>query len=303
VLAEMGTRITASGDLFNRRGRKPSASVNFVTAHDGFTLNDVVSYNDKHNEANGEDNRDGHSDNRSWNHGAEGPTDDPNIIALRERQKRNMLATLLLSQGTPMILGGDEFGRTQRGNNNGYCQDNEISWVDWEHDENGRKLTHFVQRLTALRRRYPVLRQNRFLTAQWNEEIGVKDSTWLDPSGKEVTDEQWHDSKARCVGLLLDGRAQQTGIPQRGSEATLLLIANAYHDVVVFNLPKVAGGRDWVRLIDTNLPEEDELLADAARFPFGHPYEVTGRSILLLLLRPSRAARPATPKAPTRHPS
>jgi len=303
TLADFATRITASGDLFNRRGRKPSASVNFVTAHDGFTLNDVVSYNDKHNEANGEDNRDGHSDNRSWNHGVEGPTDDPNIIALRERQKRNMLATLLLSQGTPMILAGDEFGRTQHGNNNGYCQDNEISWVHWEHDENGQKLTRFVQRLAALRRRYPVLRQNRFLKAQWNEEIGVKDATWLDPSGKEVAQEQWQDSKARCIGLILDGRAQQSGIPQRGSEATLLLIANAYHDVVVFTLPKVPGGRDWVRLIDTNQPEEYDEVDEAGRLAFGHRYEVTGRSLLLLLLRPARTTRPGGTKGATRRPS
>src|SRR5262249_41574257 len=153
-LPDLATRITASGDLFNRRGRKPWATVNFVTAHDGFTLNDVVSYNDKHNEANGEDNRDGHSDNRSWNHGAEGPTDDTAIIELRERQKRNLLATLLLAQGTPMILGGDEFGRTQQGNNNGYCQDNEISWVHWDHDGRGQALTAFARRLAGLRAKY-----------------------------------------------------------------------------------------------------------------------------------------------------
>src|SRR5690348_695000 len=143
TLPELASRMAASSDLFNRRGRKPWASVNFITAHDGFTLNDLVSYNDKHNEANGEDNRDGHSDNRSWNHGAEGPTDDPDIVELRERQKRNMLATLLLSQGTPMVLAGDEFGRTQQGNNNAYCQDNEISWVDWNHDERGEALIRF----------------------------------------------------------------------------------------------------------------------------------------------------------------
>src|SRR4051812_30866939 len=175
MLPDLAKRLTASADLFNRRGRKPWSSVNFVTAHDGFTLNDLVSYNERHNEANGEDNRDGHSDNRSWNHGAEGPTDDPEIIALRERQKRNLLATLLLSQGTPMVLAGDEFGRTQQGNNNAYCQDNEISWVDWEVDERGEALTRFAEKLTDLRRRYAALRRSRFLTAQWNEELGVKD--------------------------------------------------------------------------------------------------------------------------------
>jgi glycogen operon protein len=298
TLAELGTRITASSDLFNRRGRKPWASVNFITAHDGFTLNDLVSYDDKHNEANGEDNRDGHSDNRSWNHGAEGPTDDPEIIELRERQKRNMLATLLLSQGTPMLLAGDEFGRTQRGNNNAYCQDNEISWVDWDYDERGEALTRFVEKLTRLRRQYPVLRQSRFLTASWNEELGIKDSTWLAPSGDEMTQEQWQDPRAKCLGLLLDGRAQVSGIRRRGSEATLLLILNAHHDVVVFTLPEVAGGRDWVRLIDTNLPEEDDDPEEPARLAFGHRYEVTARSLLLFLARPARTVRPSRQRAP-----
>jgi isoamylase len=288
-LADLAARVTGSGDLFNRRGRKPWASVNFVT--DGFTLNDVVSYNGKHNEANGEGNCDGHSDNRSWNHGVEGPTDNPDITGLRERQKRNMLATLLLSQGTPMVLAGDEFGRTQQGNNNAYCQDNEISWVNWSHDECGEALTRFIHRLTSLRRQYAVLRQNRFLTAQWNEELGVKDSTWLTPVGEEMTPNHWQDPAAKCLGLLLDGRAQTSGIRRRGSEATLLLIVNAHHDVVVFTLPEVAGGRDWSRLVDTNLPGEDEDPEDAVRFDFGHRYEVTGRSLLLFVLRPARATR------------
>jgi isoamylase len=279
--------VTGSGDLFNRRGRKPWASVNFVTAHDGFTLNDLVSYDHKHNEANGEDNRDGHSDNKSWNHGAEGPTDNPEIIALRERQKRNLLATLLFSQGTPMILGGDEFGRTQQGNNNAYCQDNEISWVDWEHDERAEDLIAFVRRLTTLRSRFAVLRQNRFLTGTWNDELGVKDCTWLTPAGDEMTPEHWQDPSAKCVGLLLDGRAQTSGIRRRGGEATLLLVANAHHDVVMFTLPKATGGRDWLRLVDTNLPDEDDDY-DAAPFKFGHHYQVTGRSLLLFLLRRPR---------------
>ncbi|HJU14858.1 MAG TPA: glycogen debranching protein GlgX [Stellaceae bacterium] len=297
TLADLATRLTASGDLFDHRGRKPWASVNFITAHDGFTLNDVVSYDDKHNQANGEDNRDGHADNRSWNHGAEGPTDDPEIVELRERQKRNILATLLLAQGTPMLLGGDEFGRTQEGNNNSYCQDNEISWVDWNHDERGEALTRFAQRLGSLRRQYAVLRQSRFLSAQWNEELGVKDSTWLDPAGEEMTPEQWQDPAARCLGLLLDGRAQVSGIRRRGSEATLLLIVNAHHDVVLFTLPEVTGGRDWLRLVDTNLPEADEDPEEAAPFAFGHRYAVTGRSLLLFLLRPPRQRRAAAEAA------
>ena len=229
AMAEFATRLTGSADLFNRRGRKPWASVNFVTAHDGFTLNDLVSYNDKHNAANGEDNRDGHSDNRSWNCGAEGPTEDQAITALREKQKRNFLATLLFSQGTPMLLAGDEFGRTQQGNNNAYCQDNAISWVDWDHDDHAQALIRFVGRLAELRRTYPVLRQSRFLSAAFNEQLGVKDSSWLAPSGEEMKPEQWADPMARCFAVLLDGRAQMSGVRKRGSEATLLLMANAGH--------------------------------------------------------------------------
>jgi isoamylase len=291
VLPELAKRITASAELFDRRGRKPWASVNFITAHDGFTLNDLVSFNDKHNEANGENNQDGSSNNHSWNHGAEGPSEDPAIITLRARQKRNMLATLLFSQGTPMILAGDEFGRTQKGNNNAYAQDNDISWVNWQIDAQGQELTRFVERLTALRRHYPVLRQSRFLTAQWNEQLGVKDCTWLTPAAAEMTPENWHDPEARCLGVLLDGRAQTSGIKKRGSEATLLLILNAHYDVVDFKLPEVVGGRDWERLIDTNVPEADEEPEQPVRLPFGDEYQVTGRSLLLFLLRPERHAR------------
>jgi isoamylase len=288
TLPEFAARLTGSSDLFNRRGRKPWASVNFIAAHDGFTLNDLVSYNDRHNEANGEDNRDGHSDNRSWNHGVEGPTDDSQIIELRARQMRNILSTLLLSQGTPMLLGGDEFGRSQQGNNNAYCQDNEISWVDWEHDERAQALTRFAQRLTDVRNRYRVLRQSRFPTGVWNEQLKVKDCTWLTPANEEMAAEHWADPAAKCLGLLLDGRAQTSGIGRRRSEATLLLITNAHHDVVVFTLPTVPGARDWLRVLDTNLPDQDEDMEDALPFKFGHPYEVTGRSLLLFLLRPKK---------------
>jgi glycogen operon protein len=295
-VAELAARITGSADLFNHRGRKPWASVNFITAHDGFTLNDLVTYENKHNEANGEDNRDGHADNRSCNYGVEGPSDDPAIVELRERQKRNMLSTLLLSQGTPMVLAGDEFGRTQRGNNNAYCQDNDISWVDWNHDEHAETLIEFVEQLGALRNRYPVLRQTRFLTGAWSEDRGVKDATWLTPSGAELTPQNWQDPAAKCLGILLDGRAQPSSVHRRRSESTLLLVFNAHHDVVVFKLPEAAGGRDWLRLVDTNLPEanqdlEDEDLEHAERFSFGQTYQVTGRSLLLFVLRPSRTPR------------
>jgi isoamylase len=279
-------RLCASGDIFNRRGRKPSASVNLITAHDGFTLNDLVSYNDKHNEANGEDNKDGHSDNRSWNCGAEGPTDDAQILALRERQKRNLLATLLLSQGTPMLLGGDEFGRSQQGNNNAYCQDNDISWIDWNLDDQGHRLVRFVQKLTALRHKYPILRRTRFLTGEYNEELDVKDVAWINATGNEMRDEDWADAHMHCFGMLIDGRAQTTGIRKRGQDATLLLVFNAHHDVVKFTLPQTAGGDEWSIVLDSNLPDREE----APMFKTGDSYEVTGRSLLLFALQ-SAASR------------
>jgi glycogen operon protein len=281
-MGALASRLTGSADVFGRRGRKPWASVNFVTAHDGFTLADLVSYNDKHNEANGEGNRDGHSHNLSWNCGAEGPTDDAQINALRDRQIRNMIATLLLSKGTPMIMAGDELGRTQQGNNNAYCQDNEISWVDWNMGARGEALTRFTARVSALRRRFPLLTRGRFLTGEWDETLGLKDVTWLAPDATEMADEQWSEGHARCMGVLLDGRAQATGIVQRGNDATLLMILNAHHDVVAFTLPEVLGGREWRLLIDTNL--SDEETASEPGFAFEHPYAVTGRSLLLFEL-------------------
>ncbi|MBK1658479.1 glycogen debranching protein GlgX [Paracraurococcus ruber] len=283
--AELAARLTASGDKFNKRGRKPWASVNFIAAHDGFTLNDLVSYNEKHNAANGEDNRDGHSHNLSWNHGVEGPTDDPEIHALRERQKRNMLATLLLSQGTPMILAGDEFGRTQKGNNNTYCQDNELNWVDWAGiDADGQALAAFARKLIALRQGFAVLHRGRFLTGAMDETAGVKDSTWLTPAGAEMAPEHWSDGNTRCFGLLLDGRARASGIRRPASDATMLMVVNAHHDVVEFELPEPPAGQRWLLLIDTNRPE----LEEPEPFEFGHPYMVTGRSFLLFVLRPER---------------
>jgi glycogen operon protein len=280
-IAELAARIAGSGDIFNKRGRKPWSSVNFITAHDGFNLNDLVSYNDKHNEANGEDNRDGHSNNHSWNHGVEGPTDDPKITELRERQKRNLLATLLLSQGTPMILAGDEFGHSQRGNNNAYAQDNEITWLDWGAiTPEGRALIEFTRKLIAVRKAYPILHRGRFLVGNYNEELDVKDVTWLSPTGEEMNQEQWEDSNARCMGMLLDGRAQPTGIKRRGADATLLIVMNAHHDVVEFTLPAVPEGKRWIGLLDTNDPDR----TNAPTFEFGHVYAVTGRSALVFVL-------------------
>ncbi len=286
-LPDFAARITGSADLFNRRGRKPWASVNFITAHDGFTLADLVSYNDKHNEANGEQNRDGHSENLSWNCGAEGPTEDAGIRALRFRQMRNLLATLLLSQGTPMLLAGDEFARSQQGNNNAYAQDNEISWVDWEGiGDEARRLTAFARRLIEIRKRQPVLRRGRFLTGLQDEAIGVKDATWLSPAGEELTPEQWNDGNARCMGLVLDGRARPTGIPRKGSDRTLLLVFNAHDDVVLFKLVAMPGGAGWLCLVDTNQPDLDP----APAFDIDAEYEVTGRSLLLFEMIPESAS-------------
>ncbi|QDD91990.1 glycogen debranching enzyme GlgX [Pseudomonas oryzihabitans] len=269
-----------SGDKFNRRGRKPYSSVNFVTAHDGFTLADTVSYNDKHNEANGEDNKDGHSHNLSWNCGVEGETDDPEIIELRYRQMRNLLATLFLSQGTPMLLAGDEFARTQGGNNNAYCQDSEIGWVNWEISEKSAELQEYVRTLIDLRRRYPLLRRSRFFTGVYNEELGVKDVTWLQPSGDEMGVEQWQDGSNKCMGILLDGRAQPTGIRRKGADTSLLILVNAHYDVVDFTLPEVPQGEHWALQLDTNQPDLDA--GDV--FNFGDTYQVTGRSVLLFEL-------------------
>ena len=276
ILPDFGKRVAGSGDLFNKRGRKPWASVNFITAHDGFNLNDLVSYNHKHNEANGENNRDGHSDNHSWNHGTEGPTNNLEIIALRERQKRNLLATMFLSHGTPMLLAGDEFGHSQNGNNNAYAQDNETSWLDWlAIDPHGRALREFTRKLIATRKAFPVLTRSRFVVGTHNEDLDVKDVTWLNPVAEEMTDTQWTDPHARCFGMLLDGRAQESGIIRRGEDATLLLVYNAHYDVVNFTMPDVPEGKTWERLIDTNLPD-----AASEDFSFGHVYAVTGRSLV-----------------------
>ncbi|GBQ09976.1 glycogen debranching protein GlgX [Swaminathania salitolerans] len=288
----LAPRLLGSPDMFNHSGRQAWASVNFVTAHDGFTLRDCVSYNEKHNEANGEDGRDGSSDNRSCNYGVEGPTDDADINAIRWRQCRNMLSTLIFSQGTPMILAGDEFGRTQNGNNNAYCQNNEISWVDWKIDDEGRSLTRFTRRLLSLRRRFPILRRSRFLTEAYNPELEVKELTWISANGEEMQQDEW--GQAQCFGLMLDGRAQPSGIKRRGADATLLLVLNSWHDVVEFVLPK-AEGEDWKLLLDTNRPDDGEALEEE-HFTQGQVYTVTGRSVLLLELVTDRSD-PSAPVA------
>ncbi len=282
MVPKVAGKISASADLFDNRGRKPWASVNFVTAHDGFTLHDLVCYNDKHNDANGEDNRDGHSHNLSYNYGHEGPSDDEELTSLRFRQLRNFFATLLFSRGTPMILAGDEFARTQGGNNNAYAQDNEIGWIDWDVTDEGRDLAQFVQKLIRVRQALPMLRRGRFLHGEYDEELGVKDVAWLTPAGVEFEDANWADDSTRCFGVLVDGRARSDGIRRIGTDATMLIIMNSYEDVVNFKLPEAPGGVCWHAVIDTNQPDMDDLPA----FEFGSEYMVTGRSLMVFLLEP-----------------
>ena len=277
TVAALAPRLSASAELFKHEGRRAWASVNFITAHDGFTLNDWASYNDKHNEANGENNNDGNSSNRSWNCGAEGPTGDKTIVELRNRQKRNMLSTLLLSRGTPLILGGDEFGRTQQGNNNAYCQDSEISWLDWSFSEDAKDLLEFFKRLIKLRQAYSVLRRSRFLTGQHDQQLGVRDVTWINANGGEMQDAHWKDPSMKCFGMLLDGRAQKTGIRKQGQDETVLIVMNSYEGLVDFTLPEAPVGSKWTLLISTDIPDS----ASGAEFAFGALYQVTGRSLLL----------------------
>ncbi|GAN59061.1 glycogen operon protein GlgX homolog [Acetobacter cibinongensis] len=279
LAAALAPRLLGSPDLFNHSGRRAWASVNFITAHDGFTLKDCVTYNDKHNDANGEGGNDGSDDNRSSNYGVEGPTDNEEIVAVRWRQCRNMLATLFLSQGTPMLLAGDEFGRTQNGNNNAYCQDNDISWLDWNISSEGHALRDFSEKLMKIRKRFPILRRNRFLTEGYNEELDVKELTWVSANGQEMQQEEWQ--AAQCFGLILDGRAQPSGIKQRGADATLLLILNSWHDVVEFMLPDYQE-KGWTLLIDTNQPDYEEKEQEVTLKD--HKYIVTGRSVLLFYL-------------------
>jgi glycogen operon protein len=258
LASELGYRLTGSADLFQGERRHPQASVNFVTAHDGFTLHDLVSYSDKHNEANGEHNQDGSDDNQSWNHGAEGETDDPAIIALRDRQMRNLLSTLFLSQGVPMLLGGDEIGRTQRGNNNAYCQDNEISWYDWNLDDRRRGLLEFTRRLIGLRRAHSILQQRRFFVGDFIWESQSKDLAWLRPDGAEMTPQDWQKSWISALAMVLGGDA----IPmtdERGERLLddgLLILMNAHHEPISFKLPAEAEGGPWLLELDSGDPDK-----------------------------------------------
>jgi isoamylase len=253
IVGDLAYRVTGSSDLYQSAGRRPSASINFVTAHDGFTLRDLVSYERKHNEQNGEDNRDGADENDSWNCGAEGETADPAVNALRERQQRNLIATLLLSQGVPMICGGDEMGRTQRGNNNAYCQDNELTWHDWRMDDARRALLAFTRRMLALRAAQPVLRRRKFFSGGWVHDSDLKDIAWFRPDGGEMTPEDWRLPFVRSLGMLLNGQAIPTPDPhgERIVGDTLLVLMNAHDGDLDFVLPLSEWGERWGLLVDT----------------------------------------------------
>jgi glycogen operon protein len=280
----LGFRLTGSSDLYGHNGRQPYASINFITSHDGFTLHDLVSYNEKHNQANGEDNRDGHNENLSWNCGAEGDTDQPEILALRERQKRNFLGTLFLSQGVPMLLAGDEFGRTQGGNNNAYCQDNEISWLDWKLDRPRRELLEFTRMLIRLRQEHPVLRRRHFFQGRRIRGSEVKDLAWFRPDGKEMSDEDWNNSETRCFGLRLAGDAIEES-DDRGNrivDDTLLILVNAHHEPIPFTLLAHRRKLRWQVVADTYDPSLDRKKQRLMRG--GEIYDLKDRSLVVLRL-------------------
>ncbi len=284
LIGEFAQRLTGSSDLYNRSSRKPYASINFVAAHDGFTLADVVAYNDKHNEANGEDNRDGHSHNLSWNHGVEGPTIDPEIVALRARQQRNFVATLLLSQGVPMLLAGDEFGRTQQGNNNAYCQDNEIGWIDWSTPAaaGGKgSLLAFTRRMIELRAAHPVFRRRDFFQGRPLHGSQIRDIVWLQPDGSEMSDEVWGQDHARALAVFLSGEAlgERDGRGRPVVDDNFVLLFNASADGVVFCLPSNLGLGPGTLLVDTS--RGDDALADAPVDP-KQSITLAGRSLALI---------------------
>jgi isoamylase len=281
VIGEVASRLSGSSDIFQPAGRGPAASINFVAAHDGFTLEDLVSYNAKHNEANGEANGDGSDNNRSWNCGTEGPTDNPAILSLREKQKRNLLATLLFSQGVPMLVAGDELGRTQRGNNNAYCHDSELSWIDWENAD--RALLAFVVKLIGLRNRHPLFRRRTYFRGREVREAQMKDISWLNPDASEMSDEDWARSSVRSLGVLISGRGlserDELGRPVEDDDVLVLL--NAHDDSVAFTLPG-AEGEHWDALIDTGHPA-----FEGKRYGRGTTYPLAARG-LALLVKPNR---------------
>jgi isoamylase len=283
TMAEFAYRITGSPDLYEHQGKRPFASINYVAAHDGFTLNDLVSYNEKHNEANGEANRDGDNNNNSWNCGVEGPTDDVEVNRLRRRQRRNLITTVLLSQGVPMILGGDEFGRTQQGNNNTYCQDSELNWFNWNWDDEGKSLFEFTRKLIRFRKDHPVFRRPKYFKGKRIFDLDVKDIMWFNPSGAEMNDQDWKNGFAKCLGMLVSGLTSavrdQKGEPVRDN--TFLLLCNAHYEPLTFILP----GREeirWEVVLDTK--SERGFVKSQKIMPAGDEIELIDRSLCLLKL-------------------
>jgi glycogen operon protein len=297
VVGDLAYRLTGSSDLYAHSGRRPYASVNFVTAHDGFTLQDLVSYNEKHNEANGEDNRDGNNDNRSWNCGAEGPTDDPNIQALRAKQKRNLLATLLLSQGVPMLYAGDAIGHTQMGNNNAYCQDNQISWLNWNLQPQDRDLLAFVQRMINLRKRHPVFRRRRFFQGRPIKGANIKDVLWLNPGGHEMSEEEWRDPSLHCLGMFLSGQGLDE-TDERGrklGDENFLVLFNAHHEDAAFMLPAFRAGARWSAWMDTS---REGGLRPVETHDAGTAYPLQARSMVVLMERRGNGKKEEPNEAP-----
>ncbi len=280
-VSEFAKRFTGSSDLYQHDGRRPFASINFITAHDGFTLRDLVSYNEKHNEANLEGNADGDNHNRSWNHGVEGETDDPAINLLRERQQRNFLATLFLSQGVPMLVAGDELSRTQGGNNNAYCQDNEISWLDWELDDRRRHLLEFTKRLIDFRTRHPVFRRADFLTGEERLGSGSPDVWWFRPDGRKMTQRNWQAGDLKTLGVFLNGAEIPTVSPQGAPviDDSFLILFNAQEEDVVFTLPAVGYGRRWVHELST---AEPDIEPGSEVYPARGVIAVENRSLVIL---------------------
>nr|HMQ13010.1 glycogen debranching protein GlgX [Candidatus Competibacter phosphatis] len=291
MLPRLASNLLASSDLFDHDCRRPWASVNYIASHDGFTLADLVSYNERHNEANGENNRDGHPSNFSYNQGVEGPTDDPAVRELRLRLRRNMLATVLLAQGTPMLLAGDESGRTQNGNNNAYCQDNEINWLKW-HDIPAEDLEFqdFVRRLIHLRSEHPVLRRPRFLHGlQISKTTGLRDIEWISPGGGIMSDHHWQEAKARCFGMLLAGDTGECFTPDGYPETddTLLAIFNAGKAVTPFRMPDVRNARGWRCLLDTSQPQ---LAAGELLIGTGDDFQIEPQTVTVFALMMDEAA-------------
>jgi glycogen operon protein len=281
VIGEFAQRLTGSSDLYERGGRRPHASINFITCHDGFTLHDLVSYNHKHNEANLEGNRDGFNDNRSWNCGVEGETRDPAINALRARQKRNMIATLALSQGVPMLLGGDELDRTQYGNNNPYCQDNEMSWLHWTLTPEKESLLRFFERMLRFRRRHPIFHRRHFFQGRPIRGSDVKDIVWIKPSGGEMTDVEWRETHARGLGVYFSGKGL-TETDDRGrplADESFLVLFNSSDKDIEFLLPAFAPQSRWLIVMDTAF--QDGLVPGGA-IAAGHVYPLFARSLALL---------------------